>query len=69
MKTIEIIRYTGETEKKTVDGETVETPVYEIKSTYTCEDGEENNLLARARLTAEIWTRDKEGDFQARIQT
>ena len=68
MKTVEIIRFTGEMEEKEIDGEMVETPVYGVAKTYECEDGEENSLLSRARLTAEIWTRDKEGEFTSRIQ-
>ena len=77
MQTIELIRYTGEMEEieKTVkdeDGKDVTqiflNPVTEIAKEYTCEDGEENNLLSRARLTAELYSRDQEGTFQARIQ-
>ena len=77
MKTVEIIRFTGEMEEKEIIvkdelgkdiKQMVETPVTEIAKEYTCEDGEENSLLSRARLTAELHTRDKEGDFTARIQ-
>ena len=68
MKTIEIIRFTGEMEEKEIDGETVEIPVTEVAKEYECEDGEENSLLSRARLTAELYSRDQEGEFQARIQ-
>ena len=32
------------------------------------EEEGETNLLSRAKLTAEIWTRDREGEFTARIQ-
>ena len=77
MKTIEIIRFTGEMEEKEVITQDeagkdiksmVETPVTEITKEYTCEDGEENSLLSRARLTAELYNRDREGDFRARLQ-
>lgn len=77
MKTISIVKFTGEMELKeitTQDAEgldviqEVESPVYEVASMYTCEDGEENALLSRARLTAEIWTMTKEGEFTARIK-
>ena len=77
MKTIEIIRFTGEMEEKTVTvkdeagvdvKQVQEFPVTELTKEYTCKDGEENSLLSRARLTAELFSRDKEGDFQARIQ-
>ena len=77
MKTIEIIRYTGEMEEKEVITQDeagkditqmVETPITEKVKEYTCEDGDENSLLTRARLTAELHTRDKEGDFTARIK-
>ena len=77
MKTVEIIRFTGEMEEieKTVKNEAGKdvkqiflNPVTEIAKEYECEDGEENSLLSRARLTAELYNRDEEGDFQARIQ-
>lgn len=68
MKTVEIIRFTGEMEEKKIDGKTVKLPVTEVAKEYECEDGGENSLLSRARLTAELYNRDKEGDFQARIQ-
>ncbi len=68
MKTVEIIRFTGEMNEEEIDGEMVETPVTEIAKEYECEDGEENSLLTRARLTAELYSRDQEGEFQARIQ-
>ena len=38
----------------------------EVIKEYEEEEG--TNLLSRAKLTAEIWTRDKEGEFTARIQ-
>ena len=68
MKTVELIRYTGEMDVTEIDGETVETPITEMVKEYECEDGEENGLLSRARLTAEIYSRDKDGRFQARIK-
>ena len=77
MKTVELIRYTGEMEEKEIIvkdeagkdvKQMIETPITEIAKEYTCEDGEENNLLSRARLTAELYSRDKDGRFQARIQ-
>ena len=68
MKTIEIIRFTGEIEEITVDEVTTEVPVFVVTKEYECQDGEENSLLSRARLTAELWTRDKEGEYTARIQ-
>lgn len=77
MKTIELVKFTGEmTEKEiTVQDELgkdfiqiVEVPVAESVKEYTCEDGEENSLLSRARLTAEIYNRDREGYFIARIK-
>ena len=77
MKTIELIRYTGEMTEQEVTGkdengdditQTIEIPVTEMVKEYECEDGEENNLLSRARLTAELYSRDQEGTFQARIQ-
>ena len=60
MKTIVIVKHTGEFVDEI---ETLET----VKE-YTCEDGEENSLLSRARLTAELYNRDREGDYQARMQ-
>ncbi len=77
MKTIELIRFTGEMREEEVTGkdengdditQTIEIPITEMIKEYECEDGEENSLLSRARLTAELYTRDKEGDFTARIK-
>lgn len=77
MKTIELVRFTGEMEEKEIITkdeagkdikQMIETPVTEITKEYTCEDGEENSLLSRARLTAELYSRDKKGDFRARIK-
>ncbi len=72
MKTIEIIKHTGEFEKitETVDGKKMERKkeILTTEKEYRCEDGEEQSLLQRARLTAELWTRYKGEKFQARIQ-
>ena len=68
MKTIELIRFTGEMTEQEIDGEITEIPVTEVVKEYTCEDGEEDSLLFRAKLTAEIYSRDKDGDFEARIK-
>ena len=61
MKTIELVKHTGEF----ID----EIETLEIVKEYTCEDGEENGLLSRARLTAELYSRDRDGEFKARIKT
>ena len=77
MKTVEIIRFTGEMEEREItvkdeEGKDVklitEIPVTEVFKEYECEDGEENSLLYRARLTAEINVMTGGGQFQARIQ-
>lgn len=72
MKTIELKKHTGEYETitETVDGEQVtwEQEILETANSYTCEDGQENDLLRRARLTAELWTRDTGFQHDARIK-
>lgn len=47
---------------------TVEIPLFEVAEVYNCNEGEEESVLSRARTTAEIWTRDKEGEFVARVK-
>ena len=63
MKTIEIIKHTGE--HKTVDG--AEQEILETVRQYQCEDGQENNLLYRAKLTAELYSRDTGYKHEAKI--
>ena len=48
--------------------EIIETPLFEVVQDYNCSEEEAESILSRARTTAEIWTRDKEGEFVARIR-
>ena len=77
MKTVEIIRLTGEFEDQEIivkdeDGkdvkQTVQIEIAELINSFECKDGDENQLLYRARLTAELRTRKGEGNFRARIK-
>ena len=47
---------------------TVEIPLFEVVQDYNCSEEEAESILSRARTTAEIWTRDKEGEYVARIR-
>ena len=52
MKTIEIIQKIDDTE--------------EVVFTETVEDDKAADLMTRAKLQAELWTRDREGEYEAR---
>jgi hypothetical protein len=52
MKTIEIIQKIDDTE--------------EVVFTETVEDDKAADLLVRAKLQAELWTRDRDGEYEAR---
>ncbi len=40
-----------------------------IDRTYKCKNGQEKNLLYRAKLTSEIMTRDYNHEYKARIKS
>jgi len=66
MKTIEIVEHTGQytEEEKRINGKTV---IVQVARSYTCADDEEQDLLARARQTAELLAREEGKNYEARI--
>ena len=58
MKTIEIIQKIEDTEEVVFTDDVV--------FTETVEDDKAADLMTRAKLQAELWTRDREGEYEAR---